>query len=326
MNISRRNALVSLAVTTGAAALTPLSAIAQSGVVNFVVPYPPGSAPDVLARLISVKAQALLGQSIVVENRPGANAIIGSQYVSQARPDGSVYLLVDNTTIVANPLLYSSLPYDPKALVGITDVGRTNLMLTVRSNLPYTNWAEFVAYAKANPGKVSIGTGGLGSVHHLSLELIGQVTGTKLTHVPYKGTSPAVQDMLSGQIDGVISGVETIRPHMPSGKVRPLAFGGQQRSALLPEAPTLKELGVEKQVLLPTTFTLFAPPRTPSSVSAKLADAVRSVLAAPDTAARLTESGITPISSRSEDIPKELEILRAQVADVIKSANIQLKQ
>ena len=325
MKLSRRNVLAATAAAAGAAALTPLSASAQSGVVTFVVPYPPGSAPDVLARVVSAKAQAILGQSIVVENRPGANAIIGSQYVSQARPDGSVYLLVDNTTIVANPLLYASLPYDPAALTGITDVGRTNLMLTVRSGLPYSNWAEFVAYAKANPGKVSIGTGGLGSVHHLSLELIGAVTGTKLTHVPYKGTTPAVQDMLSGQIDGVISGVETIRPHMASGKVRPLAFGGAQRSALLPEVPTLKELGVDKQVLLPTTFTLFAPPRTPASATTKLASAVRTVLAAPDTASRLTESGITPLSSQPEDIPKAMEVLRGQIAGVIKTANIQLK-
>ena len=322
MQLTRRSAFPALA----ACALIPMWAAAQSpGNITFIVPYPPGSAPDLLARVVSAKAQSRLGQSVIVENRPGANAIVGSQFVSQARPDGLTYLLVDRMTLVANPLLYPSLPYDPKALTAITDVGRTNLLLTTRSDAPYGNWKEFITYAQANPGKISIGTGGQGSVHHISLELLSAATGSKFTHVPYKGITPAVQDMLSSQISGVISGVEVIRPHMAGGKLRVLGIGAQERSPLLPEVPTLKELGFANPILLPTTFTLFAPPRTPEPATARLADAVRAVLAEPDTAARLADTGITPAPSRPEDILQALEAQRPQMSRIFQEAHIRLE-
>jgi tripartite-type tricarboxylate transporter receptor subunit TctC len=309
----------------GAAALTPGVAFAQSpDRVTLVVPYPPGSAPDLLARILANKMAAASGKPAVVENRPGANAIIGSDYVSKARPDGSTLLVVDRMTLVANPLLYSKLPYDPRQLVGVSDLAKVDLLLTVRSDAPYRSWAEFVAYARANPGKVSIGSGGPGSVHHLSLELMGKATGAEFTHVPYKGVSLAVTDMLGGQLSGVITGPELMRAHVPTGKVRVLAIGADQRSPLFPDVPTLKELGVASPFLLPTTFTLFAPAGTPPAVVDQLSESTRKLMAEPDVAARLSETGVVPGGSRPDEIRAALAQLAPRLATVVREANIRL--
>jgi tripartite-type tricarboxylate transporter receptor subunit TctC len=292
--------------------------------VTIVVPYPPGSAPDFLARLIANTIAAPLGRTVVVDNRPGANAIIGSDYVSKAKPDGTTLLLADRMTVVANPLLYSKLPYDPKALQGVSDIARVNLALAVPASAPYKTWAEFVAFAKTNPEKISIGSGGPGSVHHLSLELLQKTTGAKLVHVPYKGITPAVQDVLGGQLSGVISGPEVIRQHVAAGALRVLAVGGEQRSSLFPQAPTLRELGVTTSVLLPTTFTLFAPPATPDSAVAPFSSALFKVLQQPDVVAKLAELGLVPTPSSAGEIKVQLVALSAQIGDVIRSANIRL--
>lgn len=315
-----RRAVISLA----ALALPSVTFAQANDPITIVVPYPPGSAPDLVARIISTKAGAAMGRTIVVDNRPGANAIIGSDYVSKAKPDGKTLLLVDRMTIVANPLLYAKLPYDPKALEGVSDVARVNLILSVRSSEPYKNWAEFVAYAKANPGKISIGSGGPGSVHHISLELLKKTIGADILHVPYKGIAPAVQDMLAGQLSGVISGPEVIRPHMGGGKIRVIAAGGEQRSSLLPEVPTLQELGVREQILLPTTFTLFAPPGTPEAAVAPLTEALRVVMQKPEVIEQLAQSGLVPVVSTPQQIKSQLEALAAEIGGVIRDANIHL--
>lgn len=292
--------------------------------VTIVVPYPPGSAPDFLARLIAHKIAGPLGRTVIVDNRPGANAIIGSDFVSKAKPDGTTLLLVDRMTVVANPLLYAKMPYDAKALQGVSDIARVNLALSVGANAPYQNWAEFIAYAKANPEKVSIGSGGPGSVHHLSLELLRKATGAQFVHVPYKGITPAVQDALSGLLSGVISGPEVIRPHVAAGKLKVLAVGGDQRSALFPQTPTMRELGITTPVLLPTTFTLFAPPSTPDAAMAPFSAALRKVLQQPDVVAQLAELGVSPTPSSPQEIKAGLAALSTQITEVIRGANIRL--
>lgn len=292
--------------------------------VTIVVPYPPGSAPDFLARLIAQKITGLPGRTVIVDNRPGANAIIGSDYVSKAKPDGTTLLLVDRMTVVANPLLYARLPYDPKSLQGVSDIARVNLALSVGANAPYQNWAEFIAYAKANPEKISIGSGGPGSVHHLSLELLQKATGAQFVHVPYKGIAPAVQDVLSGQLSGAISGPEVIRQHAAAGKLKVLAIGGDQRSALFPQTPTMRELGIMMPVLLPTTFTLFAPPSTPDAAIAPFSAALRKVLQQPDVVAQLAELGVSLTPSSPQEIKAGLAALSTQITEVIRGANIRL--
>lgn len=318
--MNRRNVLA-----LAAALSLTVSVHAQSNDrVTIVVPYPPGSAPDFLARLIAHKITGLLGRTVIVDNRPGANAIIGSDFVSKAKPDGTTLLLVDRMTVVANPLLYAKMPYDPKLLQGVSDIARVNLALSVGANAPYQNWAEFIAYAKANPEKVSIGSGGPGSVHHLSLELLRKATGAQFVHVPYKGITPAVQDVLSGLLSGVISGPEVIRPHVAAGKLKVLAVGGDQRSALFPQTPTMRELGITTPVLLPTTFTLFAPPSTPDAAVAPFSAALRKVLQQPDVVAQLAELGVSPTPSSPQEIKAGLATLSTQISEVIRSANIRL--
>ncbi|MGC3984447.1 MAG: tripartite tricarboxylate transporter substrate binding protein [Pseudorhodoferax sp.] len=321
-SLSRRHLGV---LAAAAAASWSCGAVAQQpDRISIVVPYPPGSAPDVVARQLAAKLGGKLGKSVIVENRPGANAIIGSDYVAKAKNDGSTYLLVDRMTVVVNPLLFSKLPYDPKTLLAVSDVARVNLLLSVRGDAPVKSWAEFVAYAKANPGTVAIGTGGPGSVHHLSLELLAKAIGAKLTHVPYKGVTPAVQDVLAGQLFGVISGPEVVVPHLESGRLRPLVTGAPQRQSLLPQVPTLAELGVTQTVLLPTTFSVFAPPGTPAAVTGPFGDAVRAVLAEADTAARLAPLGLEPAAATPQQMQAALAAQAPQLASVIHEANIKL--
>ncbi|MGJ7530622.1 Bug family tripartite tricarboxylate transporter substrate binding protein [Variovorax sp. GB1P17] len=306
------------------AAAASLPAVAQSDRTTIVVPYPPGSAPDVLARIVAQKVGQKLGRSVIVDNRPGANAIIGTEYVAKSKNDGSVLLLVDRMTIVTNPLLYTKLPYDPAGLKGVSDVGSVDLLLSVKGDAPVTDWKSFVAYAKAHPGEVTMGSGGAGSVHHLSQQLLAKSLGASFTHVPYKGIAPAVQDVLSSQLFAVISGPEVIQPHMAGGRLRVLATGARQRLPLLPQVPTLEELGVTSIVLLPTTFTLFAPPNTPEAATAAFGKAVREVAADPDTSARLAPTGLVPKGSTPPEISAALGELRPKLRATIRENNIHL--
>jgi tripartite-type tricarboxylate transporter receptor subunit TctC len=307
------------------AAALPLTTQAQiADRTTIVVPYPPGSAPDLLARMISTRLATATGKTVIVDNRPGANAIIGSDYVSKSKPDGTTLLLVDRMTVVVNPLLYAKLPYDPTTLQGITDIARINLVLSVPADAPYKSWSQFVFYAKANPGGISVGSGGQGSVHHLSLELMRRAIGAEFVHVPYKGITPAVQDMLSGQVSAVISGPEVVKQHVASGKLRVLAVGGDRPSPLFPDVPTLVAAGIKTPVLLPTTFTLFAPATTPGAALAPLAEAARKVLRQPDLASQLADLGLAPTPSTPQDIKAAVEAQRGQLTAVIREGNIRL--
>lgn len=327
MNIQAWKFRVCLAACIAAVvgAIVPAVGVAQTpDRITIVVPYPPGSAPDVVARLLATKMASAGSGSVIVDNRPGANAIIGSDFVAKSAPDGSTLLLVDRFTVIANPLLLKKMPYDPRTFKGISDVARVNLMLTVRSDAPYKTWPEFVSYAKAHPGEIAVGTGGIGSIHHVSMELLSRAGGIKLTHIPYKGVTPAVSDLLGGQLSGVISGPEVIKPHEPTGKLRVLLVGADQRSALFPDVPTLREAGVSSATLLPTTFTLFAPAGTPDAVVAALNSAAKRGISQPDLIAKLGELGLTATSSGTLDIRAALGKLQPQLETVIRDAQIAL--
>jgi tripartite-type tricarboxylate transporter receptor subunit TctC len=278
-----------------------------------------------LARIVATKLGDEAGRVFVVENRPGANAIIGSTYAAKARNDGSILLLVDRMTVIANPLLYKSLPYTPSSLVGISDLAQVDLFLSVRTDAPYKTWTELVAYAKANPGKVSIGSGGTGSVHHISMELLARAAGVSFTHVPYKGVIPALQDLLGGQISGVISGAEVIQPHVAGGKIRVLLVGSEKRSPVFPDVPTPAELGIRGMTLLPTTFTLFGPAGLSGAEVMRLNGLVRKMMSDPAIAARLQLTGLIPSPSSPDDIKKSLDKLAPALAAVIRDVNIHVE-
>ncbi|MGE8452472.1 MAG: Bug family tripartite tricarboxylate transporter substrate binding protein, partial [Pseudomonadales bacterium] len=239
-HLSRRSLL--LAAASSAALGSQALAQLPSGPITIVVPSSPGSGPDVIARLVGQHLTTLWNTAVIVDNKSGANGIVGSSLVAKAPPDGRMLLLYDRLTLSVNPLLFSKLAYDPAALTGVSDIAGVDLLFVVKADAPYKSWSELLSYARTNPGKVSVGTAGVGSVHHLSLELIKRHYKVDMVDVPYRGIAPAVGAALGGELGGVITGQETVLEHIRAGKLRALAIGSNRRSPLLPEVPTLAEV------------------------------------------------------------------------------------
>lgn len=320
--ITRRTLLGTMACMP--VAICPAVSLAQlPGMVSIVVPAATGGALDNLTRLVAQKLQPVLGSTVVVENRPGANAVVGTTYVSKADTNGGLLLLADRTTVAVNPLLYSKLPYDANAITGISDIAKLDFFFVVRSGAPYKTWEEMAAFARANPGKISVGTPGTGSAPHLSMELVGRSIGAKFTHVPYRGMGPAVNDILGGNIDAVIMGPE-VWQHISGGRIRVLASGAEKRAPLLPDTPTLRELGFTEPLLLPTTFALFAPTGTSDAKLDMLNAAIRKVMADPDLIARFEALYIQPVASSPADVQKDVAQLRDRMAKVIREVGVTL--
>ena len=235
-----------LAATAGATLLLPhWTAGAQANTLRWVVPYPPGGGTDVLARTLAETMRTTLGMSIVVENKPGASTNIAAQDVARAAPDGRTVLQADNALMAFNEHLFKKLPVDPdKDFSYIGGIGKFPLALVVHPDFPAKNFKEFMAYVRANPGKVNYASPGNGSPHHLAMEMFKHRTKTFLVHIPYRGAAPAMQDVMAGQVPvmflDLASGLTTIQ----GGKVRAIAYGGGERSALLPGVPTLIEENV----------------------------------------------------------------------------------
>lgn len=243
--------------------------------VRIVVPYPPGTEPDVLARDLGNLLNAQTGKTFVVDNKPGANSILGTDTVAKADGDGSTLLMVDRLAVVTNPMLYSKLPYEwEKALKPVSDLAGINLFLAVRDGLPVKNYKEFIEYAKANPKKVNVATGGNGHVTHIGMEMLSQANGVHFTYVPYKGVGPAVLDLAKGEVDAMIAGGLVFQPHVKAGKVRVIAVGDSQRQQAMPDVPTIIEAGGKAGTIPSTAFTLFAPSKVPDSVVKEMSDAV----------------------------------------------------
>lgn len=229
--------------------LTAPSAFAQASypeqVIKWIVPYPAGGGTDNLARTLAENMRPSLDQPLLIDNRPGAATNIGAEYVARAKPDGYTIMSADNAVLAFNEHLFKRLPFSPtNDFTYIGGIGKFPLALVVHPDFPARNFSEFLAYVKANPGKVNYASVGNGSPHHLAMEMFKNRTGTFITHIPYRGAAPAMQDVMGGQVPAMFldlaSGLSIIR----SGKVRALAIGSQRRSAVLPEVPTLKELGV----------------------------------------------------------------------------------
>lgn len=285
--LSLRRKLIMLAL----ASCTPLTAYADPPL-SIVVAAAPGGASDILARLLSQKLQPILKRTVVVENRPGANSIVGAAYVANAHADGSVVLLADKTTVALNPILQNKLPYSAKALRAVADLARVDFFFAVRSEAPYRTWADMLAYAKRNPGGVSVATTGAGSGSHISLELMGRKFDTSFTNIPYKGMAPAVQAVMGGNTDAVLSGPEGVVADQSSHRMVLLAVSSESRSKLAPDVPTLKELGYEDAFILPTGFTLYAPVATPDQTVDELNHAIKLALQDPDILDRLDRDGL----------------------------------
>ncbi len=300
------------------------SAIAQdypNKPIRWVVPYTPGGYTDNVTRIVSAKVQTILGQPIVIENKPGANSIIGADFVAKAAPDGYT-LLTTITAHAANATLYQGkLPFDHKALVPVSLVAISPLILTSSKQFPAKNVAELIAYAKANPGKVAFGSSGVGAAAHLTSELLQHTAGVQMIHVPYKGTAPALADLMANNIQLLVDVPSSMMPHVRAGKVNALAMFADKRLPSAPEVPTIVEAG-GPPIQSSSWVMYFAPPGTPPAIVDKLSKAVAQALQSPEIVARFNELGIIPMGKNPAETAKFLEDEVAKWGKVITQANV----
>ena len=271
--------------------------------VRIVVPYPPSGNVDITARTIAPALGEALGQPIVIENRAGAGGTIGTGAVVKSPPDGYTMVLGSSATITAGPAVYKNPPYDPfKDLVAIGAIQLAPIVLTVAPKTPFRSFAEFVARARAHPGQVTIASAGSGSSNHLAIELLMRQADLKLLHVPYKGSGPALTDLIGSQVDSMMDQLTASIGHIREGRIRAIAIASRKRSADLPDVPTLDELGVKGYEA--STFTgLFAPAATPLPVLETLAAALRKAMASQAVRERFRAMGVEVMDlSRAEFI------------------------
>ncbi|MEY3671377.1 MAG: hypothetical protein RI904_1034 [Pseudomonadota bacterium] len=300
------------------------SAIAQdypNKPIRWVVPYTPGGYTDNVTRIVSAKVQTILGQPIVIENKPGANSIIGADFVAKAAPDGYT-LLTTITAHAANATLYQGkLPFDHKALVPVSLVAISPLILTSSKQFPAKNVAELIAYAKANPGKVAFGSSGVGAAAHLTSELLQHTAGVQMIHVPYKGTAPALADLMANNIQLLVDVPSSMMSQVRAGKVNALAMFSDKRLPAAAEVPTIVEAG-GPPIESSSWVMYFAPPGTPPAIVDKLSKAVAQALQSPEIVARFNELGIIPMGKNPAETAKFLEDEVAKWGKVITQANV----
>lgn len=295
-------------------------------VVRIVVPYPPGSEPDVLARDLGAAFARQTGKTFVVDNRPGANSIIGTtEVVNNGDAEGGTLLLVDRLAVVTNPALYRKLPYRwETSLVPVSDLAGVRLFLSVRAGFPAKTYAEFVGYARANPGKVMVGTGGNGHVTHIGMAMLAQSEGLTFTYVPYKGVAPAMQGLLGGEIDAMLAGGLVTQPHHRAQKITALVVGDDQRGPAMPDVPTLAEAGGKPGSLPSTTFTLLAPAKVPAAVVARISTTVGELLATPELRRGYEARGLVVTPSTPEHTLAAMKQDAERFGKIIHAAGIRI--
>jgi tripartite-type tricarboxylate transporter receptor subunit TctC len=278
--------------------------------IRMLVPFAAGGTVDIVARLLGAKLAEELGQQFVVENRGGAGGTIATAMLAKSPGDGYTFMTM-HQGLAFNAALYSNLPYDTlRDLAPVAYMGATPNVLVVTEALPVKTLQEFLAHVRANPGGIAYGSGGVGSAGHLSVELLQSLTATKLTHVPYKGSGPALTDLISGQIQAMLLTMPAAMPFVKSGKVRPIATSGARRSPALPELPTIAEAGVPGYEYTPW-YGLFGPGTLPKELRARLNQAVNKALGDVEVRDRLAQQGLEVQAMSSE---RFAELVRADVA------------
>ena len=289
--------------------------------ITIVVPFGPGSGSDIIARIVGARLSQSVGQSAVIENKPGANGAIAAAQVARAAPDGYTLFLGTNTPMSAAPSLVKNINYDPvKDFVALCRVGSFTQMLLVNPELPIKSISELIAYAKANPGKLSFASGNASSV--LAGETLKRWAGIDMVHVPYRSAPPAVQDVLGGRVSMLFTDLSTGLPHHKTGALRGLATTRLQRSALLPELPTLDESGV-KGFDMDSWAALFAPAGTPKDIVAKLNTEFRKIIDTPEVKAQIAATGFEAFSSSTEELEEFVKAQLVKWTRMIKDAGIE---
>ena len=326
---TRRFALGSIAsaVVLGAGLLGGTSALAQAyptKPVTIIVPFAAGGTTDILARIIGQALTAELGQSVVVDNRAGAGGNIGGQAAAKATPDGHTLFMGTVGTHAINASLYKKMPFDPvKDFAPLTRVANVPNLLVANPAQPYKSVKDLIAYAKANPGKVNFGSSGNGSSIHLSGELFKSLAKVDMQHVPYKGSAPAVTDLLGNQIGIMFDNMPSAIQHVRSGKLVPLAVTTAKRSPELPSVPTIAEAGVPGYEAT-SWFGMFAPAGTPAPVLAKLNAAIVKVLAQPDVKKKINEQGAEVYSETPEQFAAFIQAESVKWGKVVKESGASL--
>jgi tripartite-type tricarboxylate transporter receptor subunit TctC len=291
--------------------------------IRLVVPFGAGGGTDNLARIIEPTISKALGQPLIIDNRPGAGSVIGMDAVAKSAPDGYTLVMTD-TSIAINPSLQKNMPYDTlKDFEPVSLLATAPVILVAHAKVPAKTVQEFVAHAKANPGKLNYASGGNGASTHLGGELLKLVAGIDVVHVPYKGTGPAMNDLIGGHVDVMFSGISSARPHLDAGALRGLAVSGDKRNSAVPEVPTFAEAGLGG-VTASTYWGVLAPKGTPKEivdrVSAEFAKAMRD----PEIIARIGQLGYLPIGGGPADYAENLRSEIKKWGEVVTNANIKI--
>ena len=323
-----RRHILNAGLGLGLAGLAPLAAHAAddkypSRPITLVVPFPPGGSVDIMARQYSEPLSSVLGVPIVVENRAGAGGSVASQMVARAKPDGYTLVVSSQSSHLANPLTQPKVGYDPiKDFENIAILGRQPNALVVHSSLPIKSFKEFIDYAKKNPGKLNYGSGGVGSMGQLNVEMLKAATGVFTTHIPYRGGTPLITAVLANEVQFILDNLVIMLPHVQAGRVRALAVAADQRLAQLPDVPTMAEVGYP-QLNLSSWTGLAAPGGTPDPIVQTLYKAVRQVATSPAMQASLKERGvIAPEEMTPAAFEKMMSERLVKFGEVVRKAGI----
>ncbi|RYF17879.1 MAG: tripartite tricarboxylate transporter substrate binding protein [Comamonadaceae bacterium] len=293
--------------------------------IRIIVGFAPGGFTDVLGRLIGQKLSERLNTAVVVDNKPGAAGTLGADLVSKSKPDGHTLLLAHSNSNSVAPALYPKLPYNILTdFTPIIPVANTPLLLTVNPNVPAKNVAEFVALAKSKPGELRFASSGGGSAQHLAAERFQLATGTKMTHIPYKGSGQAIVDLLSGQVELNFESPPNVMTHAKAGKLRLLAITSDKRSPLLPDVPTMAEAGVKNAEML-QWFAVMGPAKMPADITKRLNTEIAAILKMPEVQEKIASQGGEIMGGSTEDFAKFLTTDSAAFARLIKEAKITLE-
>jgi tripartite-type tricarboxylate transporter receptor subunit TctC len=291
--------------------------------ITIIVPYTPGGSTEILARMVGMKLEERIGKSVIIENKPGAGTVIGSNLVAKAAPDGYTLLMATPTPMAINVTLHKQLPYNPATdLVPLVMVAGAPFVLVVKPLLPVHSVKELIALAKQKPGQLTFGSGGPGAPHHLYAELLSSMTGIKMTHVPYKGTLPALNDVIAGHIDLMFSDIPPLLGNVAAGKVRPIGVSTKSRVKAFPDVPPLNEAGVPGFDVA-GWFTICAPAKTPQPVIDKLHKELIAVMALPEMKAQIDKLSLLPLETPS--VPEMQTFVKSEIArwgDIVKKAGI----
>jgi tripartite-type tricarboxylate transporter receptor subunit TctC len=317
-----------LPLTAAAAGASAQSAATGAGTawpvkpVRIISPFAPGGGNDTLSRILAASLTPRLAQQVIVENRPGANTIVGTEALVKSPPDGYTLILLPNA-ITINPHLYGKVPFDvTRDLAPITQIGTSAPILTVHPSLPARNVKDLLALARAKPNELTNGSSGNGSIGHLAGALLGVMTGVSLVHVPYKGTSLAITELLGGQIVMSFASSLTVVPHIRSGRLRALAVTGPRRSPALPDVPTVAETvpGFAAELW----YALFAPAQTPADIVNRLGREIGAILAQADIKTKLADQGVDAQTTTPQELAKQITFELDKWAKVVKATGARI--